>query len=154
MPQIDAGEVITLHVHPSISVVSEVIKQVDLGGSIGTIRLPMPASSTNETDTIVRVTDGHIVAIGGLMQVESRGSRSGVPGSTNIPFLSNLLGNQQKTGSKREIVVLIKPTIIRSVEDWREQSREAKERVDELNTARRVINVDGAPAATRAAPKP
>ncbi len=147
MPQIDQGDTITLHVHPSVSSVSEVIKQVDLGATLGVLRLPLPANSTNETDTVVRVTDGHIVAIGGLMQVESRGSRSGLPGSTRIPLLSNLLGNQQKTGSKREIVVLIKPTIIRTAEDWREQGREAKDRLEELNSARRIINIDGAPSA-------
>ena len=153
MPQIDAGDTITLHVHPSVSATSEVIKTVDLGGSIGTIRLPLPASSSNETDTVVRVTDGNIVAIGGLMQVQSQSTRSGVPGSTRIPVLSNLLGNQQQTGSKREIVVLIKPTIIRSAEDWREQARESRERIEELAGARRVITVDGAKPSTSGAPK-
>ncbi len=153
MPQIDQGDTVTLHIHPSVSSVSEVVKQVDLGGSIGSIRLPLPANSTNETDTVVRVTDGQIVAIGGLMQVETKGSRSGLPGSTNIPLLSNLLGNQQKTGSKREIVVLIKPTIIRSAEDWREQSRDVRDRVEELSNARRIINVDGAEPAAPTSPK-
>ena len=93
---------------------------------------------------MVRVTDGNIVAIGGLMQLQSQGTKSGLPGSTNVPVLSNVLGNQQSTGSKREIVVLIKPTIIRSREDWREQAREAKDRIDELGMARRVITIDGA----------
>ena len=111
----------------------------------GLIRLPLPANSTNETDTVVRVTDGNIVAIGGLMQLQSQGTRSGLPGSTNVPVLSNLLGNQRNSGSKREIVVLIKPTIIRSREDWREQAREAKDRIDELGNARRIITIDGSP---------
>lgn len=153
MPQIDQGDTVTLHVHPSVSSVSEVVKVVDLGGSVGTVRLPLPANSTNETDTVVRVTDGNIVAIGGLMQLQSRGSRSGLPGSTNIPLLSNLLGNQEQTGSKREIVVLIKPTIIRSSEDWREQARETKDRVDELGAARRIINIDGLRPTAPVAPK-
>ena len=63
-----------------------------------------------------------------------------------------MLGNQQSSGSKREIVVLIKPTIIRSREDWREQARDAKDRIDELGKARRVITIDGAspPAAVPA----
>ncbi len=153
MPQIDQGDTITLHIHPSVSSVSEVIKQVDLGGQLGTIRLPLPANSTNETDTVVRVTDGNIVAIGGLMQVQTKGSRSGFPGTTNIPVLSHLLGNQQTSGSKREIVVLIKPTIIRSAEDWREQSREARDRVEEFSSARRIINVDGARPTAPTSPK-
>jgi MSHA biogenesis protein MshL len=148
-PQIDQGETITLHVHPSVTTVTEVNKQVDLG-TIGTYRLPLPSSSTNETDTIVRVTDGNIVAIGGLMQLQSQGSKSGLPGSTNVPLISNLLGNQQQTGNKRELVVLIKPTIIRTAEDWREQMRESRDRLDELAGARRVITINGAQAGLNA----
>ena len=154
MPQIDAGDTITLHVHPSVSSVAEVVKNIDLGGSIGSVRLPLPANSTNETDTVVRVTDGHIVAIGGLMQMHSQGSRSGMPGTGSVPLVSNLLGNQLESGSKREIVVLIKPTIIRSSEDWREQAREAKARLDEYGVgARRIITLDGARPAAPATPK-
>ncbi len=153
MPQIDAGDTVTLHVHPAVSSVSEVVKQVDLGGSVGVIRLPLPANSTNETDTVVRVTDGNIVAIGGLMQLQAHGTRSGLPGSTNVPLLSSLLGNQQQSGSKREIVVLIKPTIIRSGEDWREQAREVQDRISELGTMRRVISIDGSRPAAPVVPK-
>ncbi len=153
MPQIDDGDTITLHVHPSISSVSETVKQIDLGGSIGSVKLPLPANSTNETDTVVRVTDGYIVAIGGLMQVQSQESRSGVPGAIKVPVLSNILGNEQETGSKREIVVLIKPTIIRSAEDWREQAREAKARIEEYGKARNVITIDGPRPQAPAAPK-
>ena len=148
MPQVDDGDTITLHVHPSITSVTEVVKQVDLGGSIGSVRLPLPANSTNETDTVVRVTDGYIVAIGGLMQVQSADSRSGLPGTGKVPVLSNLLGNQQETGSKREIVVLIKPTIIRSAADWREQAREAAARMDQYARPRNVITIDGTAAPT------
>lgn len=144
MPQVDQGDTITLHVHPSVSSVTEVTKLIDLGGSIGSVRLPLPANSTNETDTVVRVTDGYIVAIGGLMQIQSQESRSGMPGAVKVPVLSNLLGNQQEIGSKREIVVLIKPTIIRSAEDWREQAREARSRLEDYAGERNVIRLDGA----------
>lgn len=153
MPQIDDGDTITLHVHPSVSSVAEVVKQIDLGGSIGSVRLPLPANSTNETDTVVRVTDGNIVAIGGLMQHQSQGSRSGMPGSTRLPLISNLLGNQADTSSKREIVVLIKPTIIRSSEDWREQAREARARLEEYGGPRHTIRIDGSRPAPPAAPR-
>jgi MSHA biogenesis protein MshL len=140
-------------VHPSVTSVTEVVKEVDLGGSIGSVRLPLPANSTNETDTVVRVTDGYIVAIGGLMQVQSSDSRSGLPGTGKVPLLSNLLGNQQETGSKREIVVLIKPTIIRSAEDWRAQAREAAARMDEYGKPRTVITIDGTPPPASSPPK-
>jgi MSHA biogenesis protein MshL len=153
MPQIDESDTITLHIHPSLSSVSEAVKQIDLGGSIGKVQLPLPVSSSNETDTVIRVTDGQMVAIGGLMQLVSQMSRSGIPGSAGIPLFSSLAGNQQTSGTKREIVVLIRPTIIRSIEDWREQAREVKARIDDLNQMRRTISIDGSVPDTTAKPK-
>lgn len=142
-PQIDDGTSVTLHVHPSVTAVTEKNKQVDLG-SIGNYRLPLASSSVNETDTLVRIQDGSIVAIGGLMQMESSRSASGLPGSSNIPFFSSLFGNRANTGRKKEVVVLIKPTIIRSQQDWEAQTRRTRSALDDMDAARaRVIRIDG-----------
>lgn len=142
-PQIDDGTSVTLHVHPSVTTVTEKNKQVDLG-SIGNYRLPLASSSVNETDTLVRIQDGSIVAIGGLMQMESSRSASGLPGSSNIPIFSSLFGNRANTGRKKEVVVLIKPTIIRTLQDWESQTRRTRLALDDMDAARaRVIRIDG-----------
>ncbi len=144
-PQIDDANNIMLHIHPSVSSVTERTKEVDLG-SVGLYRLPLASSSVNETDTMVRLQDGNIAAIGGLMQLSSSRSASGVPGTTGQgnPF-GFLLGNRAAVASKKEIVVLIKPTIIRTPQDWEaltERSRAALEDIDA--SRRRVISMDGA----------
>lgn len=145
-PQIDAADTITLHIHPSVTSVTEKVKQVDLG-TIGNYRLPLASSSVNETDTVVRIPDGQIVAIGGLMQTESSQRGSGVPGTSNIPLLSSLLGNRASSGRKREIVVLIKPSIIRSAEDWEQHNRAVADSLTDSEGKRRVITLSGAPEA-------
>jgi MSHA biogenesis protein MshL len=142
-PQIDEGNSIMLHVHPSVTNVTEKTKQIDLG-SIGNYRLPLASSTVNESDTMVRVQDGTIVAIGGLMQLESSRAASGVPGSTGFGFFSSLFGNNQKSGRKKELVVLIKPTIIRSALDWEQQNRQVRSALDDIEVVRsRVIRLDG-----------
>lgn len=142
-PQIDDGSSIMLHVHPSVTNVTEKTKQIDLG-SAGNFRLPLASSSVNETDTLVRVNDGNIVAIGGLMQIESNRKLSGLPGTSDIPFFSSLLGNRANTGRKKEVVVLIKPSIIRTEQDWETQTRRARTALDDMDIARtRVIRIDG-----------
>ncbi len=141
-PQIDQGNNITLHVHPSVTSVTEKTKQVDLG-SIGNYRFPLASSSINETDTLVRIQDGKIVAIGGLMQIESSRTSSGLPGSSESIF-SSILGNRANSGRKKELVVLIKPTIIRTQQDWDEQSRRSRAALDDMDVARaRIIRIDG-----------
>jgi MSHA biogenesis protein MshL len=146
-PQIDDGGMITLHIHPSVTAVSTVTKQIDLG-AVGNYKLPLAYSSVNETDTVVRIPDGNIVAIGGLMQMESSKSRSGMPGSGQNAVTSTLFGNRVETSRKKEVVVLIKPTVIQSTEDWQAtalQAREALDRMDSLQE-RRVISLDGGTA--------
>ena len=141
-PQID-NDMITLHIHPSVSAVTEKIKQVDLG-SIGNFRLPLASSSVNESDTVVRIPDGQIVAIGGLMQMEASRRGSGLPGADSNPVTSMLFGNRANSGRKRELVVLIKPSIIRSNEDWEQHNRLVSESLeDSQNRAHRVIRLDG-----------
>lgn len=145
-PQIDAADMITLHIHPSVSNVTEKIKQVDLG-SVGNFRLPLASASVNESDTVVRIPDGHIVAIGGLMQMEATRRGSGVPGADSNPLTSMLFGNRANNGRKRELVVLIKPSIIRSAEDWEQHNRLVSQSLDDTEgRSRRVIRLDGSAA--------
>ena len=130
---------------------TEKTKQIDLG-TIGNYRLPLASSSVNETDTVVRVTDGRIVAIGGLMQMESNRQGSGVPGADSNAFTRFLFGNNAASGRKKELVVLIKPTIIRSADDWQRTTDQALAAMEDKPEApRRVVTV-GAAAAPRPAP--
>jgi MSHA biogenesis protein MshL len=142
-PQVDDSVNVTLHVHPSVTTVVEKTKQVDLG-SIGNYRLPLASSSVNETDTLVRIQEGNIVAIGGLMQMESSRNASGLPGTTGSPLFGALFGNKASTGRKKEVIVLIKPTIIRTAADWEVQNQRARAALDDMDEMRsRVIRLDG-----------
>ncbi len=118
-PQIDADGQVMLHVHPSISSVTEREKILNLG-TLGNFRLPLASTAISETDAIVRVKDGHIVAIGGLMTQELRGDRTGLPVLSGLPVVGNLFGQKSKVNRKRELVILIKPTVIKDAGSWPE----------------------------------
>lgn len=116
-PQIDDRDNIVLHVRPSVSVVKESTKVIDLG-TLGQFTLPLASSSISETDSIVRLKDGQIVAIGGLMRQNFEDGKNRIPLLGEIPVLGELFGNTSQAHSKRELVVLIKTTLIRNGEDW------------------------------------
>lgn len=117
-PQIDDGGNVILHVHPQVSQVEERRKQLNLG-SLGAFTLPLASSSVRETDAVVRVPDGNIVAIGGLMRHDARSDRSQVPGTESAPFgLGWLLGQRDTASSKQELVILLKPTVIQDGRGW------------------------------------
>jgi len=128
-PQIDQDNNITLHVHPSISEVTESKRVVDLGGTVPSITLPLAKSTISETDTIVRVPDGNIVAIGGLMSVDVRDNRGGLPGVSE-GGLGDLVRNTSRQASKKELVILIKPTVIRGDSTWAAGLRATRERIE------------------------
>jgi len=141
-PQIDDGVNITLHVHPAVTNVTTK-NLVYSNGANSNSSIPTASSNVNESDTLVRIQDGSIVAIGGLMQIESNLSSSGLHGSGGTIF-SSLLGNKANTGRRKEVVVLIKPTIIRSQQDWDAQNRRSRAALDDMEAARaRVIRIDG-----------
>ncbi|HEU4851273.1 MAG TPA: pilus (MSHA type) biogenesis protein MshL [Telluria sp.] len=131
-PQIDENDNIVLHVHPSVSQVNTVSKSVNLG-TLGTMSLPLAASNTSEIDTIVRGQNGQVVAIGGLMRQSATNDSSGLPGANRVPLLGNLMGNKSRVSQKRELVVLIKPTIVEGGSSWNDNLLDTSRRIDALN---------------------
>ncbi len=126
-PRIDENNEIILHVHPSVSVVSTINKAVNLGTGTGVYNLPLASSSISETDSIVRARDGQIVAIGGLMRQANSDDRSGLP---NLP--KTLFGQTSQTSQKRELIILLKPTVVDSDQDWSNDITQSRERVNRL----------------------
>jgi MSHA biogenesis protein MshL len=132
-PQIDQSGNIILHIHPAVSEVTTNNLQVNLGEQIQNITLPLAKSTISETDTIVRVNDGNIVAIGGLMKVDAREASGGIPGVDDIGFAGAFLRNNSRTLLKKELVILLKPTLIEGDRQWAEMLRETRERYDALD---------------------
>ncbi len=127
-PQIDEDGQVTLHIRPSVSLVKEKTRVVNLG-TAGLITLPLASSNINETDTIVRVPDGAIVAIGGLMQQTQSDDDSRVPGAGDVPVAGNLFKQTNRRLEKREVVFLVKPTVIRNESSWNSDLARTGERI-------------------------
>ena len=130
-PQIDENNEVILHVHPSVSLVTNKTTDIDLGTS-GIFRLPLASSDIRETDTIVKVTNGNIVAIGGLMGERTITGKSGMPWVGDIPVVGNLFKNTDRRIVKTELVILLKPTIIASDESWKPELRELRQRLEDM----------------------
>ena len=122
-PRIDQNNEIILHIHPAVSKVSTVNKMVDVGGVGGVLNLPLASSSVSETDSIVRAKDGQIVAIGGLMRQATFDDRSGLPGLPKSVF-----GQTDQRSEKRELIILLKPTVVDNDNDWASDITRSRDR--------------------------
>ena len=94
--------------------------------------LPLASSVVSETDSVVRGKNGNIIAIGGLMRQATISDRSQLPGAGDVPVLGSLFRNTNRSTQKRELVILIKPTIVFGTGSWAQDMTEAQRRIQGL----------------------
>jgi MSHA biogenesis protein MshL len=128
-PQIDEDSNIILHIHPSVSNVAQDNRVVNLGSLFGgEINLPLARSTVSETDSVVKVGDSNIVAIGGLMKVDIANDQSGLPVLQDIPVAGQAFRSNRRTAVKKELVILIKPTVVQSDRELQRDLQETRDR--------------------------
>ncbi|MBE0364901.1 MSHA biogenesis protein MshL [Pseudoalteromonas ulvae UL12] len=119
-PQIDKYGSVILHVHPSVTETAEQRKVITLNNE--EFVLPLAQSNIRESDTVIRAGSGEIVVIGGLMQTVTSDEESKTPLLGDIPMLGNLFKNVRKRQDKKELVILIKPTVVMA-DTWQQQQQ-------------------------------
>ena len=132
IPQIsETGEII-LHVHPTVSSVTEKTKNISIASGT-TLSVPLAISSIRESDSIIRAKSGQVVVIGGLMQNSIEQRDSSVPLLGDIPLLGALFRHTQDISKKSELVILLKPIVVDSDKKMNEYVRRAKSRFKNMS---------------------
>lgn len=121
-PQIDQTGSVILHVHPSVTDTAEQSKVIQFSDE--KIVLPLAQSNIRESDTIIRARSGEIVVIGGLMQTVSSDTESRTPVLSAIPIVGKLFTSINKTEKKKELVILLKPTVVDG-DVWQQQIKQS-----------------------------
>ena len=129
-PQISQEGDVTLHVHPSISEVIDQQKTVTLGNV--TQQLPLALSTVRESDSIVRARSGQVIVIGGLMQESINDQDAKTPFLGDLPGIGNLFSHKKQTSVKSELVILLKPVVVRSADEWNDELLKTKDNIKEL----------------------
>ena len=106
---------ITLENETAIKVnleVSNIVKEVtDSSGNTLAYQI-----GTRSADTVLRLKDGETQILAGLISDEDRRIAAQVPGVSDLPVLGRLFSNQSATIDKTEIVLLMTPHVVRSLE--------------------------------------
>lgn len=125
-PQIDADGGVLLHVHPSVIETREQEKVVTLNEE--RFVLPLAQSNIRESDTVIHARTGEIVVIGGLMQTIINETHSKTPLLGSIPVLGELFKNRRETEQKKELVILLKPTVVERG-TWQQQLKSSRDQI-------------------------
>jgi general secretion pathway protein D len=104
-PHVHGDDEVTLHVSVDIS---NIANTLNLGG----LSQPVIGQKKNEAD--IRLKDGEVSLLGGLMSDQDTSVISGIPGLVNIPILGKyLFGNTSKDKQKEQLMIALIPHIVR-----------------------------------------
>ncbi len=133
-PQIaENGEVI-LHIHPVVSEVTDQLKVFTVGDE--NFSLPLALRGVRESDSIVKAANGQVIVLGGLM-TESNNRQDGKrPFLGDVPILNSLFKTKNKSKSKTELVILLKPTVVDD-QVWKDQLKESQSKMKAIGDAYR-----------------
>lgn len=126
-PQISANGDIIMHIHPTVSEVTDQQKVITVAGEQDT--LPLAFSEIRESDSIVRAKSGQIIVIGGLMRNSSRLQTFATPVLGRIPVLGKLFQSKREIETKTELVILLRPIVVDDDSVWTTMAGEALQRI-------------------------
>jgi len=106
-PQINAGGAIKLFLRQEVS---------SIAGPVATGSSDLIINK-REIETTVTVDDGDIIALGGLIDENERRTIEKVPLLGDIPVLGELFTSRSRSRTKTNLMIFIRPTIVRSRQD-------------------------------------
>ena len=77
------------------------------------------------------------------MKVEMNNGGSGIPGLADAPLIGGAFRNSSTDTIKRELVILIKPTIIDSDKAWEQDIQDSGNRMRHMDDDQRTSRADG-----------
>ena len=116
-PQISGHGEVILNVRPSITRIFGAAKDPNpsLTNSVTGTRIDnlIPIVRTREMESVLRLEDGSVGVMGGLMEEQTSDNDSAVPWFHTIPILGALFTQKNKENRKTELVIFLRPTVIR-----------------------------------------
>jgi general secretion pathway protein D len=113
VPQINAGDTVKLDIRQEVSSVA---------GTVGGRNSADLILNKREIETSIVVDNGDIIGIGGLLNDNERRTIEKIPFLGDLPVVGNLFKSRGRARDKTNLMVFIRPTILRSAADARAMS--------------------------------
>jgi general secretion pathway protein D len=123
-PEINDSDYVTINVRPTITRIIGYVNDPNpnlanpCGAGVSSCNVTaivnkVPEIRTREMESIIRVNSGQIAVLGGLMQEDINNLSDGVPILGDIPVAGNLFKNRNDTKNKTELVIFLRPVVIK-----------------------------------------
>jgi type II secretory pathway component GspD/PulD (secretin) len=109
---------IKLNVTPSITPEGTIVMLLrqEISSITGTVKTPngneIPIVEKSEAETRVKIADGRMLVIGGLIKKEKSNTRVGIPVLKDLPVVKHVFGSDSKQDKSTELVLFLRPRVI------------------------------------------
>jgi general secretion pathway protein D len=129
-PRVNAGGLVLLDVSQEVS---EVLARPTTSTST---TQTSPSISTRRVATTIAVQDGQVIALGGLFKDSRSYGKNGIPILSRIPVVGGLFGTHDNSQTRTELIVLLKPHVLHTVDDGRAITEELRAKLRTLEPFR------------------
>jgi general secretion pathway protein D len=131
------------HVHSNGTIQMEIDQEVSNVANPSAQSLT-PTISDRRIHTSVSVGSSQTVLLGGLISDQDQSTKSGLPFLQNLQYVGALFGNTSINKQRTEIIIFIRPRLIRSGYDAQSVAEEFRERLDLMRHTTPVIGLNPA----------
>jgi general secretion pathway protein D len=122
IPRVNSNGLVTMDIEQEISAV---VPQP--GGPTLT-----PTISQRRIASTISVYSGQMVALGGLISEQHNRDKSGLPIINRVPILGEIIGSNERGAKRTELIVFIRPQVIRDPRDARDVAEELRSRLKSM----------------------
>ncbi len=112
-PQVGENDQVTLNVRPTISRIAGFVNDPNPVLAEEGIINQIPEIQIQEVESVLKVFSGQTALLGGLMQDSLQTQTDGLPAISRVPILGNLFSFRDDRASKTELVIFIRPVVVR-----------------------------------------
>ncbi len=109
-PQVSENDTVLLNVKPSISRIAARVRDPN---PLLTVANEIPQIAIREMESVIKLSSGQIAVMGGLISDELQDNSDTIPGVNRLPFLGDLFSNKNIQNTKSELVIFMRPLVIR-----------------------------------------
>ena len=117
-PRIGAGGLVTLDISQEVS---------DIDPTVSTVGINSPSFSDRSVHTTIAVQDGQTIGLAGLIRDSASDNNAGLPFLKDVPLVGALLGQQNNTRVRTEMLVLVTPHVVHDQREARSLTQELLE---------------------------
>lgn len=113
-PQISDTDEVILNIRPTISRIIGFKEDPNPDLAVAGVTSRIPETQVREMETVLKVNNGAVAIIGGLMQDSINQGRQGVPWLSTLPLVGDLFSYRADNYVKTELIIFLKPSVIRN----------------------------------------